>query len=104
MGQPLKCVLQNDLQKCPGEKLLIIAAVASLVMGLLMLDGVGQPLIEVYFSDGSISKALLSKEYRVQGLHSEIYPKMLLLFASIALLLGVILQIFWHEKPVTASV
>ena len=84
--------------------LLIIAVVAALVIGLLVLDGVGQSLIEVYFSDSSISKTLLSKEYRVQGLHSEIHLKMLLIFAAIALLLGVILQIFWHEKPVTASV
>jgi len=84
--------------------LLMIGVIAALVIGLAILDGVGESLIEVHFSGDSISHTLLSQEYSVQGLRSKIYLKMLLIFAAIALLLGVILQIFWHEKPVTASV
>jgi len=82
----------------------MIGVIAALVIGLAILDGVGESLIEVHFSGDSISHTLLSQEYSVQGLRSKIYLKMLLIFAAIALLLGVILQIFWHEKPVTASV
>jgi hypothetical protein len=83
--------------------LLVIGVIIAFVLGLLILDFAGKPLIETYLSGGN-SQAFLCREYSIQGLFSRIYPKMLLTFASIALLLGVVLQIFWHERPVTAPV
>lgn len=93
--------LKHRVSMCRALFLFIIGTLITLVAGLFILDFVGKPFIDIYLEN---YKTQLGQEWSVQGLFSTIYPKMLLTFAPVALLLGVVLQIFWQERAVTAPV
>jgi hypothetical protein len=85
--------------------LTLIGGVASFMIGFFLLDVVGGHFVEIYLKESVVLKAPLPfEEWKIPGVCGTVYPTLLFTFSPIALLLGVILQIFWQEKAVTAPV
>ena len=72
--------------------ILVLGCVISSVIGLVILDVVGGPLGRASYKGIPCG---------VTGIFGVIHWPILLFFAPFALLIGVILQIFWEEKPIT---
>lgn len=84
-------------QRVPIIRALIIIGyglISSFLMGLTILDLVGGPLIRASFDYKGMPGMC-------NGVLGEIYLKGLLLFFPFALLIGVIVQVFWEEKSIT---
>ncbi|HLG17152.1 MAG TPA: hypothetical protein VJH03_22060 [Blastocatellia bacterium] len=68
----------------------------SVVMGLVILDIAGAPMARACLPGNPPYTGTL-------GLAGNVHLKALFLFAPFALLVGVILQIFWEDKPITQT-
>jgi hypothetical protein len=75
--------------------ILILGVLISYVSGSVVLDLVGGPL-------GRASYAAIP--HGASGLVGELHRPVLYLFSPLALLIGVVLQVFWEEKPLTHPV
>ncbi len=72
--------------------ILVFGLVASLCVGIMILDVVGRGLARAHF-EGIPSG--------VPGIFGEVHTPILWVFAPFALLIGVILQIFWEQTPIS---
>jgi hypothetical protein len=77
--------------------LFFLGATESFIIGLILFD---------LFADGMTSE-LMSKlgidadKIRIKGIVGHIYPLPLILYASLALVIGIFVQIIWEDKPIT---
>jgi len=90
--------LQAEISKNVKEKrkvsrrsrsILFLGLVESLTMGLVFCDLFGAQLVKS------------SSDKILQGFFGLIYPKVVLLYFPLALFIGIFVQIFWEEKPIT---
>jgi hypothetical protein len=83
----------------------IIGLLISIVSGLVIFDVAGLPMARVALVDAEkgpfFSTSAIPCTYA--GFFGYIHLPVLFLFAPFALLVGVVLQIFWEEKPVTQT-
>ncbi|MCI0486516.1 MAG: hypothetical protein L0229_07935, partial [Blastocatellia bacterium] len=77
----------------------------SIVSGLVILDLAGLPMARVALVDAEKGPFFKTSDIpcTYSGLFGDIHLPVLFLFAPFALLVGVILQIFWEEKPITQT-
>ena len=93
----------NNLVKKPGLSLrralslFLLGATESFIIGLILFD---------LFADG-MTRGLMGNlgidadKIRIDGIFGHIYPLPLILYASLALVIGIFVQIIWEDKPIT---
>ena len=75
----------------------LLGAAESFIIGLILFD---------LFADG-MTRGLVANlgidadKIRIDGLFGRIYPLPLILYASLALVIGIFVQIIWEDKPIT---
>lgn len=85
--------------------LAIFGWMVSITSGLVILDIAGLPMARVALVDAEKGPYFTTSAlpYTYAGLFGDIHLPVLFLFAPFALLVGVVLQIFWEEKPITQT-
>lgn len=104
----LRWEVANRLVRTPGLSrwapirrafwLTILGLLFSIALGLAVFDVIGSQM-----ASASLDPDALKIYQGTKGLIGSVHMEALFLFAPFALLVGVILQIFWEEKPITQT-
>lgn len=78
-----------------ATRLLCLGLWQSFVFGIIILDLMTEPFLH----DTLLYKEIYS--YLDPGLFGVLYPKMLVLYFPLAVVIGIFVQIIWEDKPVT---
>jgi hypothetical protein len=70
--------------------------------GLVMMDLVGGHLGNVYLREAN-KEGVIAEPTAMPGLLGDVYWEVLLLYAPFVTFIGIMVQLFWQEKPITES-
>jgi hypothetical protein len=76
-------------------QIFIIGVVESFLLGVVLTDIIALPIIKELLPD------MNNSIYAFYGLFGIIIPKVILVFFPMALLIGIVVQIIWEDKPIT---
>ncbi len=96
----------NNLVKKPwlafrrALSLFLLGVTESFIIGLILFDLFANGMTNGLMSDLGINADKIV-EIRIDGFFGRIYPLPLILYASLALVIGIFVQIIWEDKPIT---